>query len=63
VVADYLISHGVHAHTLNVIGKGDADPVTTPEQCKNMQRKQLIDCLQPNRRVDVDVTAAIPEGQ
>lgn len=59
VVADYLVGHGVHAHTLNVIGKGETEPVTTADQCKNLKRKQLIDCLQPDRRVDVDVTAIV----
>ena len=61
VVADYLVEHGVHAHTINVIGKGSAEPVTTKDQCINLKRKQLIDCLQPDRRVDVDVTAVIQE--
>lgn len=63
VVADYLVSHGVHAHKIEAVGKGESEPVTTPDQCKNMKRKQLIDCLQPDRRVDVDVTAVVPEGQ
>lgn len=59
VVADYLVEHGVHAHTINAIGKGSTEPVTTKDQCKNLKRKQLIECLQPDRRVDVDVTAII----
>ncbi|HYA21127.1 MAG TPA: OmpA family protein [Burkholderiales bacterium] len=63
VVADYLVSHGVHAHKIEAVGKGESNPVTTPDQCKNLKRKQLIECLQPDRRVDVDVTAIVPEGQ
>ena len=63
VVADFLVEHGVHAHTINAIGKGETEPVTTPDQCKNLKRKQLIECLQPDRRVDVDVTAIIEQGQ
>ncbi len=59
VVANYLIEHGVHAHTINAIGKGSTEPVTTKDQCKNLKRQQLIECLQPDRRVDVDVTAII----
>ena len=61
VVADYLVSHGVHARTLNIIGKGETEPATAPDQCKNLKRKQLIECLQPDRRVDVDVTAVIEQ--
>jgi OOP family OmpA-OmpF porin len=61
VVADFLVEHGVHAHTINVIGKGETEPVTTKDQCKNLKRKQLTECLQPDRRVDVDVTAVIQE--
>ncbi len=61
VVADYLVEHGVHTRTINVIGKGSTEPVTTKDQCKNLKRQQLIECLQPDRRVDVDVTAVVQQ--
>jgi hypothetical protein len=31
--------------------------VTKPEQCRNLARTALIACLQPDRRVDVEVSA------
>ncbi|HUL41918.1 MAG TPA: OmpA family protein [Burkholderiales bacterium] len=62
-VEKFLVEHGVHAHKISAIGKGETEPVVTLDQCKHMKRKELIQCLQPDRRVEVDVTAVIPEGQ
>ena len=39
------------------IGKGESTPATQPDDCKGIQaRAALITCLQPDRRVDVEVT-------
>ena len=40
------------------VGKGETMPVTKPGNCRgNKPTKALINCLQPDRRVDVEVTA------
>ena len=58
-VKSYLIDHGIPPQKIHSEGKGATQPVTTPDQCKGLKRRDLIDCLQPDRRVDVDVTAII----
>lgn len=54
-VKDYLISHGVPAGKVSAEGKGSNEPVTT--DCTGTKRtKALIECLQPDRRVEVHIT-------
>lgn len=50
-VRDYLISKGVDGNRLKAYGKGEANPLV---QCNQRKRKELIDCLEPNRRVEVE---------
>ncbi|MYM68196.1 OmpA family protein [Pseudoduganella sp. FT55W] len=50
-VKDYLVSKGVAATRLNAVGKGEANPVV---ECTNKKRADLIKCLEPNRRVEVE---------
>jgi OOP family OmpA-OmpF porin len=53
----YLINQGIPSQKIHSEGKGATQPVTTPDQCKGLKRRDVIDCLQPDRRVDIDVTA------
>jgi len=50
-VKEYLVGHGVAASRLNAVGKGEANPVV---QCNDKKRADLIKCLEPNRRVEVE---------
>lgn len=53
-VRTYLIQRGVDASSIVTSGAGETQPV---KSCNtNLPRKQLIDCLQPNRRVEVSVS-------
>ncbi len=53
-VKAYLVSKGIDGSRLTTSGKGEADPVV---QCSEKNHKALIQCLEPNRRVEVeDVT-------
>ena len=55
-VKAYLISKGVEANRIYTEGKGKSQPVTKPGQCKGRKvTKKLIACLQPDRRVDIEV--------
>lgn len=56
-VRDYLAANGVSATSMQVAGRGDADPVV---QCDDKRREQLIACLAPNRRVELKGTAKAP---
>ncbi|MHB8668736.1 MAG: OmpA family protein [Burkholderiales bacterium] len=54
-VKAYLVSKGVPADRILAKGKGKADPVTRPGQCKGHVTRKLIACLQPDRRVEIEV--------
>jgi outer membrane protein OmpA-like peptidoglycan-associated protein len=51
-VGDYLASKGVDKAKIQTIGVGEKQPVV---QCDQKNMKELIACLQPNRRVEVQV--------
>jgi OOP family OmpA-OmpF porin len=51
-VKNYLVSKGVPANRIYTEGKGKSQPV---KDCTDKNRKALIACLQPNRRVDVEI--------
>jgi OOP family OmpA-OmpF porin len=58
-VKAYLVSKGIEANRVYAEGKGESQPVTG-DKCAKMGRehrsnKKLVDCLQPDRRVDVEV--------
>jgi OOP family OmpA-OmpF porin len=57
-VSNYLAeTGGVPADKLSSTGVGEANPVTTLVQCYAAKTSQaMIDCLAPDRRVDVEVT-------
>lgn len=52
-VVNYLVSQGIPANIIRSYGVGESEQI---KQCSDsLPRPQLIDCLQPNRRVTVDV--------
>lgn len=51
-VTAYLLSKGVKPTVLNTLGAGELMPV---KQCASGTKAELIDCLQPNRRVEVKI--------
>jgi OOP family OmpA-OmpF porin len=58
-VKDYLVSKGIEANRIYAEGKGEKQPVTG-DKCKKMgpenrKNKKLIECLQPDRRVEIEV--------
>ena len=58
-VQTYLVeSAGIPAAKISARGVDGSDPVTKPGECKGEKAtKKLIACLQPDRRVEVEVTA------
>lgn len=55
-VRDYLIAGGIAAVKLDTSGVGESQPDTRSGECSNMKdRKALVNCLQPDRRVDIEV--------
>lgn len=55
-VKEYLVQEkGIPAEKIFTDGKGEANPVTTNDCTGNKVTKKLIECLQPDRRVEVEV--------
>ncbi|OIN91049.1 MAG: flagellar motor protein MotB [Comamonadaceae bacterium CG1_02_60_18] len=54
----YLVeSAGIPAHKISAKGVNGSDPVTKPDDCVGRKATQaLITCLQPDRRVDIEVS-------
>lgn len=57
-VKNYLVTNGrLDSSKISAVGKGETMPVTKAEDCKgNSRTAALVACLQPDRRVDVEVT-------
>ncbi|HKN03939.1 MAG TPA: porin OmpA [Buttiauxella sp.] len=54
-VVDYLIAKGIPANKISPRGMGESNPVTG-STCDNVAPKsKLIDCLAPDRRVEIEV--------
>jgi OmpA-OmpF porin, OOP family len=54
-VKAYLVSKGVPENRILAEGKGKANPVTKPGECKGHISRKLIECLQPDRRVEIEI--------
>jgi OOP family OmpA-OmpF porin len=54
-VKEYLVSKGIAANLVYAEGKGKKQPITKADQCKGPKSKKVIDCLQPDRRVEIEV--------
>ena len=54
-VKDYMVSKGIPANRVYTEGKGSKQPVTKPGECKGPKSPKVISCLQPDRRVDIEI--------
>lgn len=59
-VRDYIISKGIDGSRLIAVGKGESEPKVNCDNVKG--RKAQIECLAPNRRVDVEATRTVEKG-
>jgi OmpA-OmpF porin, OOP family len=53
-VKQYLAQKGIEPDRVRAEGRGENEPVTG-DQCKGLRGDKLIACLQPDRRVEVEV--------
>lgn len=59
IVQAYLVRAGVPAGLLTSRGLGESMPITQPDDCKaTLRMPALVACLQPDRRVEVDVNGS-----
>jgi len=57
-VKDYLVqTRGMDASKIIADGKGKANPITKPGECGEKRSPATIACLQPDRRVELEVAA------
>ncbi len=54
-VKEYLVNHDILASRINAEGKGETQPVTKSGDCTGAKSAKVIACLQPDRRVDVEI--------
>lgn len=62
-VKDYLVSQGIDAKRIETAAKGESEPVVACSDVKGKEsgkNKKLVECLQPNRRVMVEVRVQKP---
>ncbi len=64
-VKTYLVSLGtISANKVTTVGKGNTEPMTNPDECKGIQTsKEVIACLEPDRRVNIDVSGTKPANK
>ena len=55
-VKDYLVSRDIAANRVKSEGRGETQPATRSGDCTGPISSRLIACLQPDRRVHVEVT-------
>lgn len=54
-VKTFLVGKGVEPNRVYTEGKGEKQPITKPDQCKGPKSKKVVECLQPDRRVEIEV--------
>lgn len=59
-VKTYLLSKGIEANRIQTEGKGETQPVTKADDCRGAKSAKVIACLQPDRRVDIEVVGTQP---
>jgi OOP family OmpA-OmpF porin len=55
-VKDYLVAKGVQPGSVQTRGMGESQPVTKAGDCRGRQSAKVVACLQPDRRVEVELT-------
>lgn len=62
-VKEYLVEEGIDPNRIETAAKGSSEPVVSCDEVKgkiNRYNQELVECLQPNRRVVVEVKVQKP---
>ena len=54
-VKNYLARHNVPGERIEAVGKGKAEPTAETRNCNGPKSPKVVKCLQPDRRVDIEV--------
>ena len=54
-VKTYLVASGIAPNRVSTTGKGETQPVTKAGECEGGKSAKTIACLQPDRRVEIEV--------
>lgn len=54
-VKDYLVSKNIQAGRIDAEGRGETQPVTKAGDCRGAKSARVVACLQPDRRVDIEM--------
>jgi OOP family OmpA-OmpF porin len=57
-VKTYLVSQGIDANRIQTEGRGETQPITKAGECQGRKSAAVIACLQPDRRVEIEVIGA-----
>jgi outer membrane protein OmpA-like peptidoglycan-associated protein len=60
-VKRYLVAKGLDGKRIQTEGVGGSQPVATGLDCSKLPRAAKIVCLEPNRRVEIEVIGAMPK--
>ena len=58
-VKTYLVSQGIEASRVRAEGHGEMQPVTKTSDCEGAKSAKVIACLQPDRRVEIEVAGGV----
>jgi OmpA-OmpF porin, OOP family len=56
-VKNYLARRSVPANRIEAVGKGKSEPTVKTSACNGPKSPKVVACLQPDRRVDIEVAA------
>jgi len=57
-VKDYLVAKGVRSDRVSAQGVGETQPVMKVTDCRGPKSAKVVACLQPDRRVDIDLVGS-----
>jgi outer membrane protein OmpA-like peptidoglycan-associated protein len=60
-VKRYLVAQGIDAKKIQAEGVGGSMPIVTDKDCSKLPRAAKIVCLEPDRRVEIEVIKAMPK--
>jgi OmpA-OmpF porin, OOP family len=55
-VKNYLARNEIPTDRIETVGKGKSEPVTKPGECRGPVDPKVVACLQPDRRVEIEVS-------